>query len=88
MDNQTLTRCKNQSLTGGAVPQDNGRLYYGMTAPFVNYSVAGWLWYQVRCRWSACVRACVRACMVVYLRLNLGRVTRTHTYIGYGHLLL
>ena len=46
MDNQTRTRCRNQSLSGGAVPQDNGRLYYGMTAPFVNYSVAGWLWYQ------------------------------------------
>ena len=20
--------------------------YYGMTAPFANYSVAGWLWYR------------------------------------------
>ena len=28
------------------MPEDRGRLYYGMTAPFVNYSVAGWLWYQ------------------------------------------
>ena len=32
MDNETRTECKNQSLSGGAVPQDNGRLYYGMTA--------------------------------------------------------
>lgn len=46
MDNETLAECKNQSLTGGAVPEDRGRLYYGMTAPFVNYSVAGWVWYQ------------------------------------------
>ena len=46
MDNSTRTLCKNLSLTGGAVPQDNGRLYYGMVAPFVNYSLAGWLWYQ------------------------------------------
>ena len=47
MDNETLSLCKNQSLVGGAVPEDRGRLYYGMTAPFVNYSVAGWIWYQV-----------------------------------------
>jgi sialate O-acetylesterase len=46
MDNETLGLCKDQSLTGGAVPEDRGRLYYGMVAPFVNYSVAGWLWYQ------------------------------------------
>lgn len=38
--------CKDESLSGGAIPEDNGRLYYGMIAPFVNYSVAGWLWYQ------------------------------------------
>ena len=24
-----------------------GALFYGMVAPFVNYSVAGWIWYQV-----------------------------------------
>ena len=71
MDNQTRTLCKNQSLTGGAVPQDNGRLYYGMTAPFVNYSVAGWLWYQVRFLsppgvsplGCVCVRSCVGGCV-------------------------
>jgi hypothetical protein len=44
MDNQTLTECANQSLHGGAVPQDSGALYYGMVAPFANYSVAGWVW--------------------------------------------
>lgn len=48
MDNETLSLCKNQSLSGGAVPENRGRLYYGMVSPFVNYSVAGWLWYQVR----------------------------------------
>jgi hypothetical protein len=46
MSNETLLTCKNQSLSGGAVPQDQGRLYYGMAAPFANYSVRGWLWYQ------------------------------------------
>lgn len=46
MDNETLTVCKNESLSGGAVPQDSGALYYGMVAPFANYSVAGWVWYQ------------------------------------------
>jgi hypothetical protein len=44
MDNTTLTKCANESLTGGAIPQDSGALYYGMVAPFQNYSVAGWLW--------------------------------------------
>ena len=46
--NETLTRCANESLSGGAVPQDSGLLFYGMAAPFANYSVRGWLWYQVR----------------------------------------
>ena len=44
MSNETLAKCKEQSLTGGAVPECAGRLYYGMTAPFANFSVAGWLW--------------------------------------------
>ena len=55
MDNVTLTVCRNESLSGGAVPQDAGALYYGMVAPFANYSVAGWVWYQVRVR-GACAR--------------------------------
>ena len=82
MSNETLDSCKNQSLSGGAVPQDQGRLFCerqsryrvassslpvtrscsfviasrelraillpadGMVAPFANYSVAGWTWYQ------------------------------------------
>jgi sialate O-acetylesterase len=46
MSNETLASCKSLSLTGGAVPEDRGRLYYGMVAPFANYSVAGWVWYQ------------------------------------------
>lgn len=32
MSNETLRECKNLSLTGGAVPEDSGRLYYGMVA--------------------------------------------------------
>ena len=44
MDNETLRLCANESLTGGAIPNDAGALYYGMVAPFVNYSVAGWIW--------------------------------------------
>jgi hypothetical protein len=54
MDNHTLTTCTDESLAGGAIPANSGRLYYGMVAPFANYSVRGWLWYQgevrVRCR--------------------------------------
>ena len=30
MDNATLLKCKEEELTGGAVPQDAGALYYGM----------------------------------------------------------
>ena len=32
MDNETLTVCKNESLAGGAIPNDGGALYYGMVA--------------------------------------------------------
>lgn len=30
MDNTTLTECTNESLSGGAIPQDSGALYYGL----------------------------------------------------------
>ena len=30
--NETLSKCKDQSLTGGAVPECAGRLYYGMVS--------------------------------------------------------
>ncbi|GAB5359373.1 hypothetical protein AAMO2058_000538400 [Amorphochlora amoebiformis] len=46
MSNETLSTCSDVSRTGGAVPQNNGRLYYGMVAPFANYSVRGMIWYQ------------------------------------------
>lgn len=46
MSNETLTKCTNESLTGGAIKQNSGALYYGMVAPFANYSVRGWVWYQ------------------------------------------
>jgi sialate O-acetylesterase len=46
MANDTRAHCRETSEAGGAVPENAGRLYYGMTAPFANYSVAGWLWYQ------------------------------------------
>lgn len=51
MSNETLRECTDQSESGGAASlpdgSDSGQLYYGMTAPFANYSVAGWLWYQL-----------------------------------------
>ena len=46
MPNETLKLCAEESLSGGAVPGDYGALFYGMVAPFANYSVRGWLWYQ------------------------------------------
>lgn len=46
MDNKTLTQCSHESLAGGAVPGNSGRLFYGMIAPFVNMSLSGFLWYQ------------------------------------------
>lgn len=40
-----LGACKNASLNAdGQAPP--GRLYNGMIAPFVNMTIAGWLWYQ------------------------------------------
>ena len=46
MPNETLALCTDESLSGGAVPGDYGALFYGMAAPFANFSVRGWLWYQ------------------------------------------
>eukprot|EP00937_MAST-01D_sp_MAST-1D-sp2_P001328 g1328.t1 len=47
IDNETLaSACSEESLAGGAVPENSGGLYYGMIAPFANFSVAGWTWYQ------------------------------------------
>jgi len=66
MSKETLSTCKDQSTTtggGGALPggRDAGQLYYGMTAPFANYSVAGWLWYQV-CSCCCCCCSCRCSC--------------------------
>eukprot|EP00755_Sulcionema_specki_P033859 Sspe_Gene.101699::Locus_76332_Transcript_1_1_Confidence_1.000_Length_901::g.101699::m.101699/K05970/SIAE; sialate O-acetylesterase len=44
VDSETLTRCKNESLSPGVSPPT--QLYNGMVAPFVNTTVSGWLWYQ------------------------------------------
>eukprot|EP00041_Stephanoeca_diplocostata_P026687 m.723398 g.723398 ORF g.723398 m.723398 type:complete len:865 (+) comp23021_c0_seq4:58-2652(+) len=41
MSNSSLSQCSNLSQSSG-----NSALYHAMVAPFVNYSVAGWLWYQ------------------------------------------
>ena len=46
MPDGALGVCANESLAGkGQSPP--GRLYNGMVAPFVNFTVSGWLWYQV-----------------------------------------
>jgi hypothetical protein len=41
MPNATRAKCTNISTH-----TDTSALYHGMVAPFVNYSVAAWLWYQ------------------------------------------
>ena len=54
LDNETLTTCKNESgyEWNASVPTQNvgypitSKLYYGMITPFVNMSLAGWVWYQ------------------------------------------
>ena len=43
--NSTISACRN--ATGGPVSQnDNGALYNGMIAPFLNMTIFGALWYQ------------------------------------------
>jgi hypothetical protein len=44
--NATTTECQNKTVGGPTAAAPDGRLYYGMVAPFVNTTVAGWLWYQ------------------------------------------
>jgi hypothetical protein len=39
MSNETLLACKNESLSGGAVPQDSGALYYGMHASILGFGL-------------------------------------------------
>ena len=52
--NDTIANCKNASGTGpisnrgkqaGKVYPDNGALWNGMVAPFINYTIFGALWY-------------------------------------------
>ena len=46
MPDGALGACASESLAGkGQSPP--GRLYNGMVAPFVNFTVSGWLWYRV-----------------------------------------
>jgi hypothetical protein len=44
--NATTATCQNKTVGGPTAGQADGRLYYGMIAPFVNTTVNGWLWYQ------------------------------------------
>ena len=47
MPDRALSKCTNESLAGkGQSPPS--RLFKGMIAPFVNFTLNGWLWYQVR----------------------------------------
>jgi hypothetical protein len=41
---EMLAACRNTTTGNGAAPAT--ALFYGMTAPFVNMSIAGWLWLQ------------------------------------------
>ena len=44
--NTTTALCQNKTVGGPTAGRNDGRLYYGMIAPFVNTTVAGFLWYQ------------------------------------------
>jgi len=46
ISNVTLQQCSNESLHGGSIPDNSGALFYGMVAPFANYSSRGFIWYQ------------------------------------------
>ena len=56
LDNETLTTCKNESgyKWNASEPGQNvgypitSKLWYGMVTPFVNTSVAGWVWCESR----------------------------------------
>ena len=42
--NTTTAGCQNKTVGGPTAALADGRLFYGMIAPFVNTTVAGWLW--------------------------------------------
>jgi hypothetical protein len=44
--NTTTAECQNKTVGGPTAGAPHGMLYYGMVCPFVNMSVAGWVWYQ------------------------------------------
>ena len=44
--NTTTAECQNKTVGGPTAGPPHGMLYYGMVCPFVNMSVAGWVWYQ------------------------------------------
>lgn len=45
--NETVAGCQNTTVGGPTAYPPAGHLYYGMVCPFVNMSIAGWIWYQV-----------------------------------------
>ena len=44
--NTTTAKCQNKTAGGPTAGPPKGALYYGMVCPFVNMTVAGWVWYQ------------------------------------------
>lgn len=44
--NETTASCQNTTVGAPSAGPPNGRLFYGMVCPFVNMSIAGYVWYQ------------------------------------------
>ena len=44
--NATTAECQNTSVGAPTAGPPGGSLFYGMVCPFVNISLAGWIWYQ------------------------------------------
>jgi len=44
--NATTASCQNKTVAGPTAGPPRGHLFYGMVCPFVNTTLAGWVWYQ------------------------------------------
>jgi hypothetical protein len=64
ISNATRAKCSQLDPKGGSGGLSG--LYHAMVAPFLNYSVAGWLWYQViLAGMQRCLCCCLRSSLLL-----------------------
>jgi hypothetical protein len=71
--NETTASCQNKTVGGSTAGLPTGHLYYGMICPFVNTTIAGWIWWGAPPILSRC---CSQFAVISFSSVRQIRLTR------------